>query len=347
MNNEKRIIEYQLKWPDGTHGGTHELVFSPNGHNLWISGPAHNAIAKVTFKDMNEYNKKVRINVKYYNMPLGSAPHGLTFDYKGRLWVTLENAGLIVRVDKHGKIVEQVSVMFNGANPSPHGLTSSLDGKTLWFTGKYGSTIGKIKLCDRSVKQYLTPTANSQPIYIKPDYCGNFWFTELVGNNIGRIRPNGDIVEFPIPTANSRPIIVAPAKNKKYLWFTEELGKNIGKITMDGKITEFPVPITQPNIVLTALVIDSKSNLWIASHISQNNPTPPGPDYIIEFNKNINCASNGDISNVPITYYQIPTRNSVPHRLVQGPDGNIYFTELATDKLAIIINSCDEYSCDE
>ena len=41
----------------------------------------------------------------------------------------------------------------------------------------------------------------------------------------------------------------------------------------------------------------------------------------------------GDISDVPVTYYEVPTEDTVMHRITQGPDGNIWFTELAADKL--------------
>ncbi|MEH1964934.1 MAG: hypothetical protein V7K91_00320 [Nostoc sp.] len=31
--------------------------------------------------------------------------------------------------------------------------------------------------------------------------------------------------------------------------------------------------------------------------------------------------------------YQVPTRNTVMHRITQGPDQNIWFTELRSDKV--------------
>ncbi len=59
----------------------------------------------------------------------------------------------------------------------------------------------------------------SVPIYIKAGPDGNMWFTELVGNMIGRITPNGTVKEFPIPTRNSRPIeIVAEPGGGRAMW---------------------------------------------------------------------------------------------------------------------------------
>jgi virginiamycin B lyase len=40
-----------------------------------------------------------------------------------------------------------------------------------------------------------------------------------------------------------------------------------------------------------------------------------------------------DISRVPMTYYRVPSTQTVMHRIVQGPDGNIWFTELGVNKV--------------
>jgi virginiamycin B lyase len=39
----------------------------------------------------------------------------------------------------------------------------------------------------------------------------------------------------------------------------------------------------------------------------------------------------------PVTFYQVPTRDTVMHRIIQGPDGNMWFTELKADKVGKII----------
>src|SRR3954471_19246906 len=45
-------------------------------------------------------------------------------------------------------------------------------------------------------------TADSFPLGITAGPDANLWFTERVGNKIGRITPAGTITEFTIPTAN-------------------------------------------------------------------------------------------------------------------------------------------------
>ncbi|MEP6820353.1 MAG: hypothetical protein ABJA18_12530 [bacterium] len=40
-----------------------------------------------------------------------------------------------------------------------------------------------------------------------------------------------------------------------------------------------------------------------------------------------------DISRVPFTFYKLPTSNTVMHRIIKGPDGNMWFTEMHVDKV--------------
>ena len=55
------------------------------------------------------------------------------------------------------------------------------------------------------IDEFPIPTAGSSPrsIAVGPD--GNLWFTELFGNNIGRITRTGVFTEFPVPTSFGGP----------------------------------------------------------------------------------------------------------------------------------------------
>src|SRR6476659_3514373 len=54
-------------------------------------------------------------------------------------------------------------------------------------------------------KEFPVPTPSSFPSVIALGPDGAPWFTELLGNNVGRITSGGTITEFPIPTPSSRP----------------------------------------------------------------------------------------------------------------------------------------------
>jgi virginiamycin B lyase len=257
----------------------------------------------------------------------------------------LEFKGSVVRLDTmSGAIVEEIDCRIYGKgiktpiNTAPHGIGLDADGETIWFTGKRTSTVGKINP-DRTVEHFELPALGAVPIYLHAGPDGNVWGTELLTSKILRVTPSGTVEEFDIPTSNSRPIVIKPdpIKGGEYMWFTEEAGNKVGRIDMNGNIDEFPVPATQQNQILAGLAFDSQNNLWVQSYIDQKNPHPEGNDYIIKFDKSILRAPAGDLTNVPITYYKVPTRKTVMHRIKKGNDGNIYFTELKQDRLGKVL----------
>jgi sugar lactone lactonase YvrE len=95
---------------------------------------------------------------------------------------------------------------------------------------------------------------------------GNVWFTEIIGNAIGQITPDGTITEFPLFTPNTFPFGITLGPNGNF-WFTERAvhgsdGINeIGQITPDGSSTElFPLP--DPTNVPGDITVGPDGNLW-------------------------------------------------------------------------------------
>jgi len=317
-------------------GSTHEITFNAKGGNsLWITGQNYDTVVNVTESGA----------MTLYPMPEHSGPHGIEFAADGRLWVTFEFAGQIARLDAAGKPDLTIDVALacptcpdgEKINTHPHGMGFGLDGKTIWFTGKATGTIGRIAT-DGKITTFVLPTVGSVPIYVRAGNDGTMWVTELVGNAIARITADGNVKEFAIPTHNSRPIAIVPEPGSNAMWFTEEAGNRVGRITPDGTITEYPVPMTQPNVILAGLAFDSDRNLWLQQYVDPNDPTPANPspagnDNIIRIDKSILTTSPGDISKVPITFFKVPTTQTVMHRIIQGPDGNIWFTELGSNKV--------------
>ncbi len=85
-----------------------------------------------------------------------------------------------------------------------------------------------------------TPTG----ITTGPD--GNLWFTESLGNQIGRVTPAGGFQNFPLPTTCNYSLKCGPDSiitgPDGALWFTESSGNRIGRITPAGTIQEFALP---------------------------------------------------------------------------------------------------------
>ena len=152
-------------------------------------------------------------------------------------------------------------------------------------------------------RAFPLPESTSGPsgMALGPD--GSLWFTELAGNRIGRITPEGHITEFPLPTSNSQPFGITAGPDDT-LWFTETGGNRIGRITPEGQITEFlvPTPHTSPD----GMTRGPDGTLWFAEAFGQRigRITPEGQ----------------------ITEFPLPESIGMPSQVVAGPDGNLWFT---------------------
>lgn len=325
------ITEFPLNWMGDTIHSTHELVITPK--YVYVTGQDMAQVARF------DHNGKL---LDHFKMDAYSGPHGILLDRKGRVWVSLEFEGTVVRLDEKGKIAKKIDVQMyvNGSkkpiNTAPHGICLGADGETIWFTGKRTNTVGRIVNPDAEkpmVEHFELPQLGAVPIFLCAGPDGSVWGTELLGNKILKVSKDGEVQEFKIPTDNSRPIAIIPDPEGKCMWFTEEAGVKIGKITFDGVITEYPVPALQKNDIVASLAFDSEKNLWVQVYVDIHNQTPAGNDYIVKFDKSIRNLPGDDLSGVPFSLHTIPSRNSVMHRIEMGPDGNLWFTELMMDKL--------------
>lgn len=195
---------------------------------------------------------------------------------------------------------------------------------------------------------FPTPSQQSNPTatVLGPD--SNVWFTEQGSNAIGRITPQGAITEFPLPSAGSGPldITVGPDGN---LWFTEANAPRIGRITPAGVITEFTLPWASGGQSAQGITAGPDGNLWFTQSTANiGRITPAG--VMTQFPIPIGSATGQDIIAGPggvlwaslggtngfglatittagaVTTIQTPT-GSAPQSLVQGPDGNLWYTD--------------------
>ena len=86
-------------------------------------------------------------------------------------------------------------------------------------------------------------------------------------------------------------------------------------------------------MILAGLTFDSDKNIWFQQYVDPNNPRPPGTDFIVRADKPLLTTDPSRVHKVPFTFYPVPTRQTVMHRIIQGPDGAIRFTELGANKV--------------
>lgn len=339
------VTEYAIPYPptaqiatahgDMAHAGsTHEIVLDQRRDMLWISGQNHDALVRIRFDGAGVPHMAIEPT------GAGSGPHGIAFDAAGNRWVTLEYAGRIVAFDGGGaKIFDQpVSLACPTCsapiNSHPHGLGVGPDGRTIWFTGKATGTVGRIAPSGE-IRHFALPTPGSVPIYIHAGPDGNMWVTELAGNKIARVTPEGAVVEFDIPTPYARPIAIVPGPDGN-MWFSEEAGSRVARITPAGAITEFAVPRAHPNQILAGLAFDRDGNLWVQQYVDHNVPVPGGRDNIIRIDRTGLAGPPSALTQAHFTIFPVPTRDTVMHRIIAGPDGAMWFTEMRADRLGRI-----------
>ena len=287
------IEEIELPRVEG--GSTHELTLGPDG-NVWVTQQKQAKLVRITPAG----------ELRVHDLPAGSGPHGIGFDGRGRLWLTFEFANEIAELDRAGRIVERHRIPAAGAGP--HGLHVARDGK-VWWTGKEGGVVGRLDPETGRMRVFPLPDRGSQPIYIA-EGCDGMYFTELTAARIGRVTEGGEISEWRTPTPGSRPIAVAPRGCR--IWFSEEAGHRYGVLDPGaGRIVEYP--LTRPGDELASLAFDGRGRLWL-QHVK--------PDVF-------GRAGRGrEVEDFPI-----PTENATMHRIIRGPGGKMWFTELASDKV--------------
>lgn len=284
----------EIDLPDAG-GSTHELTLGPDG-NVWVTQQKSAKLVRVSPQG------KLRVTA----LPAGSGPHGIKFDRRGRLWLTLEFANAIARVGRDGRILRRYPIP--RANAGPHGLDVARDG-SVWWTGKEGGVIGRLNPRTGRMRVFSLPNDQSLPIYIA-EGCDGMYFTELDAGRIGRVTASGKITEWKTPTPRSRPIAVAPRGCRT--WFSEEAGHRYGVLDpRTDRIVEYP--LGRPTDELASLAFDRRGTLWL-QHVK--------PDV---FGRAGRSRETDD--------FPIPTNDATMHRIIRGPGGRMWFTELASDKV--------------
>jgi virginiamycin B lyase len=213
-----------------------EIVAGPDGA-LWFVELAANKIGRVS---------TAGAFTEYVIPTPDSQPVGIVSGPDGALWFTENKSGKVGRVTTDGTVTE--FALRKTVQPSgiyPRGIASGPDG-ALWFTEPGINKIGRITTAG-DLTEYAIPSRGngplgnvlgSQPLSITPGPDGALWFTEAVGNKIGRITTAGVFSEYAVPTANGGPFGIAAGPDGA-LWFAENNSNAIGRITAAGTVTEF------------------------------------------------------------------------------------------------------------
>jgi virginiamycin B lyase len=140
----------------------------------------------------------------------------------------------------------------------------------------------------------------------------------------GFARPSDDITEFALASEGHRPQAIAAGPDGN-LWVTEVIKHKIVRISPAGEITEFPVPSKTVGVI-QGITAGPDGNIWFTSREENmiRRLTPAGA-FDGEFKIPSMAADKNSL-----------TPGSWPRVIAPGPDGNLWFAEMAANKIARI-----------
>jgi streptogramin lyase len=297
------------------------IVTGPDG-NLWITEFQGEKIARVTPKGV----------ITEFAIPTtGGQPDGITSDpYSGTLWFTDEPSNAIGRISTEGTNAVEFPI------PTPNSMPTSIalgpDGN-LWFVEQGGLNVGRIGT-DGGIQEFPVPTPNGYENGIAAGPDGNLWFADYAHGKIGRLATDGGITELLIPIPGSKPWMVAAGPDGA-LWTTD--GTNyIVRVTTAGVFTEFPIPT--PNAGPVGITAGPDGNVWFTElAVNKVGRVCLVAGSVYDGDESGACLDAGavvvDAGSACMTEFGGLAIGGAPEEIVQGPDGDLWFTEVGTNKV--------------
>jgi virginiamycin B lyase len=249
-----------------------------------------------------------------YPIPTASSnPQGIALGSDGNLWFTEFNKSKIGQLNRAGQISEVVTPT---AKSGPLGIASgSGPNLNLWFTEYNVAKIAQITVTGPPYVEYTLPLSASRPYAIALGSDGNMWFTDRGTDSIWRAKallkkPFIQFTQYQL-SGKANPGTIATGPDGA-LWFTEPGINSIGRLPVSGSpLTEYKIPTANSQPAGIAAATDG--SLWFTEqHAKQIG----------------RMAVNG---NVLAEYPLKNTQN--PDQLVQGVDGNFYFTDPLANRI--------------
>jgi streptogramin lyase len=252
--------------------------------------------------------------VAQYTIPTASSePMGIALGSDGNLWFTEFATSKLGTLLHGGHIGEQVTPT---RHAEPNGIASgSPPNLNLWFTESNRAAVGQITVAGPPFVEYPLPDPAARPVGITLGSDGNMWLTDPGTNSIWRVKsikrkPFVVFTQYRL-TGNAQPLTITNGPDDA-LWFTEPGTDRIGRLPISGyPLNEYKVPTADAKPTGIAAGLDNA--LWFTEEKSLK----------------IGRISTGGVVTAE---YPIPGAMT-PNQIVQGVDGNFYFTDTAGNKI--------------
>jgi virginiamycin B lyase len=253
-----------------------------------------------------------------YPIPTASSePMSIALGVDGNLWITEFASSKIGQLASNGKITENVTPT---AKSGPLGIASGPGPNlNMWFTEANVAQIGQITITGPPYIEYTLPDSSARPYGLALGSDGNMWCTDPATNSIWKIqqikrKPHVKFTQYQL-SKNAKPMTITNGPDGA-LWFTEPGINRIGRLPISGyPLSEYKIPTT--NSGPAGIVAGNDNALWF---LEQN------------AKKLARMSVTGQVT----AEYTL-NGAMAPDQLVQGIDGNFYFTDTALNKIGQFI----------
>jgi virginiamycin B lyase len=283
--------------------------------------------------------------------PINTRPHGFCFDkdYK-HIWFTGKLTNTVGRIAIHGTSDEIKKSLQHFALPTlgavPIYLALGPD-NNVWGTCLANSIVFRVTTDTNPVIDEIHISqfaAKRRPIAIQPDPRGLpfMWLSTEAGHSICRLDTQAFKKEYAYKQeqGNTPTSKCVCSSGCQFLFRANNSASWHSNI-----ITEFPVPKVNHKMKLGGLAIANDGAIWTQSYVDAEDNPEELPDYIIKLGFNVHDPtfthdpkhrSVVNMTGVPIEYYELPTKNTILHRIAIDPDERVWFTELGADRIGTI-----------
>jgi virginiamycin B lyase len=249
-----------------------------------------------------------------YPIPTASShPVGIALGSDGNLWFTEFATSKIGQLNGAGKISENVTP---SRKSEPNGVAAG-PGPNLnvWFTETSIAKVAQVTITGPPYTEYTLPDSAARPAAIALGSDGNMWVCDIGTNSIWRVEqlrkpPHVAFTQYHL-TGNAQPTGITNGPDGA-LWFTEPGTNSIGRLPISGSpLSEYKVPT--PNADPVGIAPGTDNALWFTEQ---------------------KAKKLGRISITgTVTAEYVLSRAMTPDALIQGVDGNFYFTDTLANKM--------------
>lgn len=285
--------------------------------------------------------------------PINTRPHGFCFDKDHtHIWFTGKLTNTVGCIAIHGTLDEIKESLQHFALPTlgavPIYLALGPD-NNVWGTCLANNIIFRVTTDANPVVTEICVSefaAERRPIAIKIDPRKGkpfMWFSTEAGHSICRLDTRAFELDYAckLKQGNTPSSKCVCSSGCQFLFRANNPASRHANI-----ITEFPVPKVNHKMKLGGLAIAKDGAIWTQSYVDATDNPEGLPDYVIKLGFNVHyptsthgpnkCRSIINMTGLPIEYYELPTKNTILHRIAIDPDERVWFTELGADRIGTI-----------